>query len=711
MSEQDIINSSLVPTLGDTTNQIIDENLDEMADLEPNELPDLGLNESGLSQILGATSTQVDPPLQQEGPSAPACPPKKSDKRRRRTRKSKLRDCTICRKKVQKIGQHLDKVHRSLSQDHRKFLMSFYSTQYARGPVYQCVHCPLRMTNPRRHRIQFPRHVLLKVHNKKTAQEFPPEIAEVSEANDLGAYSAAALQKFTEMHSGGSKGELPQFKRKFLKALFSKTDHFKNTQHLSALIDEYKDANDYTHNTMTILLNVLKEFIVWLKRHHSSRIKIKHSSILDEIKDYRSRNKKSRKRETTERKEERFETVPDMAQMGKLAEKLENLFVQGVSDDITYLELASTTIIYIMMMNDCRLSMIQNCTSSEYSRKKIGDVLRSREHKTGDVFENFFQKTVEVDHLVQRCRSLYKAETKKPYSSLLLSNKKGTKLTTVAVASTRCIERLIGKQDFSFNPNAIRKCWETHVHNKADAMPEHLRRAFRSNTGHSEQTAVGHYVAPLEDSTIKEMLAVQRRIIRDAVYAADSCNVATSSAIIAPEASESTGNEPEQMDTSEPRIPRADEDDDAYTTDPLYTSNSEVTLGTSDTRTISRVNYAEKSSSEESEDSTATLASKTSRGAGLSTRQTRQMKSKRQTVGTDKYENLKKRLLVFKGPKDPLQPSMKRLIDIIVKTNTRLSKKQMRNVMKPLRLNYEDQEHVLNKVYIKYNKLCNEFGI
>ena len=196
MSEQDIINSSLVPTLGDTTNQIIDENLDEMADLEPNELPDLGLNESGLSQILGATSTQVDPPLQQEGPSAPACPPKKSDKRRRRTRKSKLRDCTICRKKVQKIGQPLDKVHRSLSQDHRKFLMSFYSTQYARGPVYQCVHCPLRMTNPRRHRIQFPGHILLKVHNKKTAKEFPPEIVELLKMSDLGANSAVALKKF-----------------------------------------------------------------------------------------------------------------------------------------------------------------------------------------------------------------------------------------------------------------------------------------------------------------------------------------------------------------------------------------------------------------------------------------------------------------------------------------------------------------------------------
>ena len=68
------------PTLGDTTNQLIDENLAEMADLNPNELPDLGLNESGLSQIMGATSTQVDPPLQQESPTAQA-PKAKNPKR------------------------------------------------------------------------------------------------------------------------------------------------------------------------------------------------------------------------------------------------------------------------------------------------------------------------------------------------------------------------------------------------------------------------------------------------------------------------------------------------------------------------------------------------------------------------------------------------------------------------------------------------------
>ena len=537
------------PTLGDTTNQLIDENLAEMADLNPNELPDLGLNESGLSQIMGATSTQVDPPLQQESPTAQAPKAKKSKKGRKKLRKFDLRDCTICRKKVSKIGQHLDKVHRTLSQEHRKFLMSFYSTQNARGQVHQCVNCPWRITNPRRHRQQFPQHILLKVQNKKSSAEFPPEIVELSERNDLGTYSSNLLQEYTLTHSDDNEIGLSQFKRRFIKRVFSKTGHFKDTAAISRTLAQYKEDNDYTHSTMNTLLNVLKDFIKWLQRHKSRHLRINYPTILAEITDYMTKNKKERKKKTVKRKEERFEGVPTMAQMGKLAEKLEKQFVQGVSNDITYLELASMTMVYIMTMNDCRLGMIQQCTSEEYSKKKTGDILRSREHKTGDKFENFFEKTPEVEHLIKLCHSLYREETKKPTPSLLLPNKKGNEMTTVAVASKKAIEKFFGKQDFSFNPNAIRKCWETHVHNKADAIPQHLRRAFRSNTGHSEETAMGHYVAPLEEGTIKEMLALQRKIIRDAVDTADSCNVATSSATIAPESTQSTGNEPEQIDT------------------------------------------------------------------------------------------------------------------------------------------------------------------
>ena len=64
--------------------------------------------------------------------------------------------------------------------------MSFYSTKNARGTVSQCVNCPLRMTNPRRHNNDFPRHIILKVRNEQSDEDSLSQIRELSERLDLG---------------------------------------------------------------------------------------------------------------------------------------------------------------------------------------------------------------------------------------------------------------------------------------------------------------------------------------------------------------------------------------------------------------------------------------------------------------------------------------------------------------------------------------------
>ena len=65
---------------------------------------------------------------------------------------------SVCRKIVAQGGQHLDKVHRNLI------------------PQHQSVNCPLRMTKPRRHNNDFPRHNTLKVRIKKQDEEFAHQI-------------------------------------------------------------------------------------------------------------------------------------------------------------------------------------------------------------------------------------------------------------------------------------------------------------------------------------------------------------------------------------------------------------------------------------------------------------------------------------------------------------------------------------------------------
>ena len=76
--------------------------------------------------------------------------------------------------------------------------MSFYSTKNSRGPVSQCVNCPLRITHPRRHNNDFHRHIILKVRNKKSDEGFPPHLRELSERFDLGPQLAELYEDISK---------------------------------------------------------------------------------------------------------------------------------------------------------------------------------------------------------------------------------------------------------------------------------------------------------------------------------------------------------------------------------------------------------------------------------------------------------------------------------------------------------------------------------
>ena len=618
----------------------------------------------------------------------------------KKTSKEAVRDCTLCRKKVAKIGQHLDKVHRNLLPEHRKFLMLFYSTKNARGPVLQCVNCPLRMTNPRRHNNDFPRHIILKVRNKKSDEEFPPRIRELSERNDLGPKSAELLEENCNSIQESQDQEISQFKRNFIKGVFSKSDHFRDTARVATVLKEYKETKGYTHNSMSKLIVALKDFITWLQRYRSRVIRVQLNSILYEITDYQKQTKKSRNQEIELRKEKRFERVQILKRVAKLAKEVEKHIVHGVSDDLTYLELASLTSV---------LASVLSCTSSEFLGKKVGEVIRTRDHKTGDKFGNFFEKTPEIAGLVDRCHALHKEETgKNSCPVLLFPNKSGTQFSNLAATLKKTTEKLFGTQECSLNPSSLGKCWETYVHNKAGVIPSSMRRAFRANTGHTDETAAAHYVAPMQEDAIKYLLAHQRDIIRDAVYSAENQIEDDHMGIPVSPGSTDAPRPQHELEVPGPSCSKTIEDDDAYTTDPLYTSASEVTLGTLDTAPQGSVNATPDSDSELSTCSTFSLSSGKTR--------TRIIKAPgryaKATMSTEsKLDELHRRLRTFKGPRDPLHASMIRLIDLLSKVDSKLSKTEMRNLMLPMKINLQDQEAVLNKVYSKYHNICKHLDL
>ena len=163
-----------------------------------------------------------------------------------------------------------------------------------------------------------------------------------------------------------------------------------------------------------------------------------------------------------------------------------------------------------------------------------------------------------------------------------------------------------------------------------------------------------------------------------------------------------------ELEVPGPSCSKTIEDDDAYTTDPLYTSASEVTLGTLDTAPQGSVNANPDSDSELSTCSTFSFSSVKTR--------TRIIKAPgryaKATMSTEsKLDELHRRMRTFKGPRDPLHASMIRLIDLLSEVDGKLSKTEMRNLMLPMKMNLQDQEAVLNKVYSKYHNICKHLDL
>ena len=213
---------------------------------------------------------------------------------------------------------------------------------------------------------------------------------------------------------------------------------------MATVLKEYKETNDYTYNSMSKLIVALKDFITRLQRHRSRIIRVQFNTILFEIIDCQKRTKKNHNQGIELRNEKRFERVPILKQVTKLAKEVEKYIVHGVSHDLTYLELASLTIFCILGNSTCRLGAVLICTSSEFFGKDVVEVIRTRKHKTGDKFENFIEKTPEIADLVDRCHILYKEETGKPSCpTMLFPNKSGTQFSNVAATLKKTTENCL----------------------------------------------------------------------------------------------------------------------------------------------------------------------------------------------------------------------------------------------------------------------------
>ena len=120
----------------------------------------------------------------------------------------------------------------------------------------------------------------------------------------------------------------------------------------------------------------------------------------------------------------------------------------------------------------------------------FGAIIRSHEHKTGHVYENFFEKTKETDARISKCHELFTKETGLRKPKLLFPNKQGREMRTASANFNSALSKHFETPNFKVGTNIIRKVWETHIRDNASKIPEEpeeLQRAFRSNTVTAKQ--------------------------------------------------------------------------------------------------------------------------------------------------------------------------------------------------------------------------------
>ena len=121
-------------------------------------------------------------------------------------------------------------------------------------------------------------------------------------------------------------------------------DHMKHAEMVNQTVRQYKEDNEYTHNSVSKLIVVLRRFIKWVQRHRSRIMKVTFKTITDELDEHEDRNKVNKRKETQKRKKERFDGLPSFEELALLAKNVEERIVQSVSGDFTYMELVSESL-------------------------------------------------------------------------------------------------------------------------------------------------------------------------------------------------------------------------------------------------------------------------------------------------------------------------------------------------------------------------------
>ena len=315
------------------------------------------------------------------------------------------------------------------------------------------------------------------------------------------------------------KKPLANFQIDFISKLFKDTNSFKRVEIIGEAFNNLKKEKNYTFSSIRKLCFDVKAFIRWLNSGHQKSYRVNKSAIEDAISCWLRETAKESLKEQKERKEKRFADVPTMEMLCEVQDRVENLIESRCEIDspwhpLTITEKLSLLLFQIHSRANCRVGVLLNFSTKDLENYQPGDYIRSNDHKTGSIFTNFAYITNSEKQLLQSLHQEYEEKFRtKP--SVIFPGNYDKDLTTQATHIAKLMKNLFNITSFKFHPNACRKVWDTFYFKNKEQIPEKLQRLFESNTGHSDKTRQLHYTLPPTNEDLHGLFEATGKIRED----------------------------------------------------------------------------------------------------------------------------------------------------------------------------------------------------
>ena len=436
---------------------------------------------------------------------------------------------------------------------------------------------------------------------------------------------------------------------------------------IKGALGQIQKQKKYTYQTMRKLMFELLRMVEFLEAYKAKELRINGPLVEGTIRTLLRKTAKKAAQEVNERSVKKFSNVPSLYQVAYLRKDVLEMLDKFSHIGFDYNEYLCLVLFVIHSESNCRIGALLDLEYSSYAEMEQDQIRTTFDHKTGSKLPNFLRFRSQTKRLVDQLHEKFREEfNKEPLRTFPSSTNK--RFSCQATYLKAALAKFFSITDKSYNPDNVRKAWDSYKV-KANFLPEeNLARLYQMNTGHCEATRDKYYVQPATDGEIAKLLDNQLDLINDP----ESCYVTEDDP---PKAVPETANEPNVFEED------AEEGDHDHNPACEGLEHQKTALTDDFDETDENGNICTTSCEPGPSNGGMQPSSSEMEAVQMENPQTKGPVKRhvKQTTGEDdaRWYAIHESLMKFRGA-DPLQPHLVKLFDIVCEKKKYLSRRELR---------------------------------